>query len=185
MSCDSLGEIWMKGEFNQTTAFELRKQILEYVKLGPDVPVIIYINSYGGQVDALNSILDTLDSIPNKVITVCAGTAMSAGAVLLAYGDERYIGRNSRVMVHQISSGTYGTVHEIKESTKEMTRMNHAFAKVIAKKTGQSLKKIKEIFRENTDKYFNATESVKFGLADQIGMPRLVEKTVTVYAVVE
>lgn len=176
---DTLEEIWMKDDFSAESAHKLRKEILERAALGEDVPVLIYINSYGGSVDALNSILDTIDSIPNQVITVCAGTAMSAGAVLLSYGDERYIGANSRIMIHQVSSGTFGTVAEMTSNVKEVQKMNRRAARILAKRCGKTLQDIEALFDKNVDKYLSPQEAKKFGLVDKIGTPRL--KVVTSY----
>lgn len=176
-----LEEIWMKEDFTAESANKLRKEILERAELGEDVPVIIYINSYGGSVDALNKILDTIDSIPNKVITVCAGTAMSAGAVLLSYGDERYIGTNSRVMIHQVSSGTFGTVNEMDSNVREFKNLNSRLLNVLAKRCKKTPKQMKAVFDKNVDKYLTPQEAKKFGLVDKIGTPRL--KVVTSYEI--
>jgi ATP-dependent Clp protease protease subunit len=172
-------EIWMDGEFNNIAANKLRVSILQHASEGKDRPIVIYINSYGGSVDSLNCILDTLDSLPNKIITVCAGTAMSCGAVLLAYGDERYIGQNSRVMIHQISSIAFGNLNELKNEVGESKRMNDQIVRILAKKSKKSIKEIKDIFGKNLNEYLTAYGAIKHGLADKVGVPRL--KTVSNY----
>lgn len=173
MTDELLPEIWMSGDFTAESALKLRKDILEHAEAGEDVPVLIYINSYGGSVDALNKILDTIDSIPNKVVTICAGTAMSAGAVLLSYGDERYIGANSRVMIHQVSSVTFGTVVEMDNTMKEHRNLNTRLLNVLAKRCNKTTKQMRAIFDKNMDKYLTPAEAKKFGLVDKIGTPRL------------
>lgn len=170
---EKLPEIWMSGDFTAESALKLRKDILEVAEIGEDVPVVIYINSYGGSVDALNKVLDLLDSLPNRIITVCSGTAMSAGAVLLSYGDERYIGANSRVMIHQVSSGTFGTVTDMEASVKETKKLNNRFLATLAKKCKKTPRQMKAIFEKNVDKYLTPQEAKKFGLVDKTGTPRL------------
>lgn len=179
-----LKEIWVKGDFTAALAHEVRVAMLQHAAYSKDIPIVLYINSYGGQVDALNSILDTMDSLPNKVITVCAGTAMSCGAVLLACGEERYIGENSRVMIHQVSSMAWGTTAEIKNTVKESEKLNNQFIRILANRTGKSYKQIKSLFDSNVDKYFSAKESRKFGLVDKIGVPRVEEVTTLTYKLV-
>lgn len=176
---EKLPEIWMNGDFTAESALKLRKDILEHAELGEDVPVVIYINSYGGSVDALNKILDTLDSIPNRIVTICSGTAMSCGAILLSYGDERYIGANSRIMIHQVSGGTFGTVSDMETSVKESKKVNSNLLSVLAKRCGKTPKQMKAIFDKNIDKYLSPQEAKRFGLVDKIGAPRL--KAVTTY----
>lgn len=170
---EKLPEIWMSGDFTAESALKLRKDILEVAEVGEDVPVVIYINSYGGSVDALNKVLDLLDSLPNRIITVCSGTAMSAGAFLLCAGDERYIGKNSRVMIHQASAGTFGTVNEMDNNVKEFKKLNNRIIALVAKKCGKTIAEVREIFGNNLDKYFSPQEAKKFGLVDKIGTPRL------------
>lgn len=174
-------EIWMNGDFTNANALKLRKEILAVADLGDNVPVIININSYGGSVDALNNILDLLDSLPNPIITVCTGVAMSCGAVLLAYGDQRFMGPNSRVMIHQVSGGAMGTTNEVIASAEEMKKVNLQFMKVLAKKCKKSDKQMKAIFDKNVDKYLRPAEAKKFGIVDKIGTPRL--KVLVLYAI--
>lgn len=178
---EQLSEIWIHGDFTANSALKLRKEILEHAAMGPEFPIVIYINSYGGSVDALNSIIDTIDSLPNQIITVCAGTAMSCGAILLSHGDLRFIGKNSRVMIHQVSSGVIGTNAEIGNTAREISALNDHHIKLLAHNTGQSVNTIRTLYNSNLDKYMNASQSVKFGIADKIGTPRLVIKTNTIY----
>ena len=55
--------------------------------------------------DCLASMIETMDEVPNPIITVAHGMAMSCGAVLLSHGDIRFVGKNSRIMVHEVSGG--------------------------------------------------------------------------------
>lgn len=168
-----LEEIWMIGEFDQESALNMRKSILEQAAYSSDMPIIIYINSYGGEVDSLNSILETIDSVPNKVITVCAGCAMSCGAVLLAYGDDRYIGQHSRVMIHQVQAIVGGSVMELKNCHEASDKLNKKLIQILADRTGKSLEALEAIFNTNLDKYFTAKQAKRFGIVDKIGVPRL------------
>ncbi len=178
MSDDRREEIWMKGEFTIESANNLRKQIIKYSDefSGADIPIIIYINSYGGSADALNNVLDTLDSVPHRIITVACGTAMSAGAILLSAGDERYVTKNSRIMIHQISAGTWGNIDDVKNSTEEISRLNTQVMDLLAKNCDKSVKQLNKLFKDKRDIYMSAEEAVKFGIADKIGCPRLIEE---------
>ncbi len=82
-------EIWVI-EFTAESAQEFREKLLEQSKDNPNRPIIVYIDSYGGQVDALAKMISTMDEIPNPIITACVGKAMSCGAILLSHGDIRF-----------------------------------------------------------------------------------------------
>ena len=169
-------ELWVT-EFTTEAALEFRSDVLEASKDDPTRPVIVYINSYGGSVDALASMVETIDEIPNPVITVAHGVAMSCGAMLLSCGDIRFIGKNSRVMVHEVSAGTIGDVHDMANDAQEIQRVNRHFMNLLAKNCGISggynalRKMIKD--QDGRDRYMNAEEAVKFGICDCIGMPKL------------
>lgn len=176
MSEISQKEIWMKDEFNQATAATLRADIIAASLADPEQPIVLYINSYGGEVDSLNMLIDTVNSIPNKVITVCSGTAMSAGAFLLSCGSERYISPNSRVMIHQVQSMAIGSVKEMKKRLEIVNALDLPLLKMLAKNCGKTVKQLRTILEKNPDHFMTAKQAKKFGLVDYIGFPRVLAK---------
>lgn len=167
------GEIWLSGDFTFENVLEVRKQIMDVANKEDGMPIIVHINSYGGSVDALNCLLDTFTSIKNKVITVCCGTAMSAGAALLSAGDLRFITSSSRVMIHKVSSGTSGKVDDMKNDVDETIRLNKQFIELIAKNSKKSAKQLNDLLKDNTDLFLSPAAALKFGIVDQVGLPRL------------
>lgn len=165
------------NDFTEESAKAFRETLYKQVAIDPDIPIIIYIDSYGGEIDALTHMLDIIDSVPNHIITACIGKAMSCGAVLLSHGDTRYISPNARVMIHQASGGVRGTTNEAKTDVKELSRLNDEMLKLLAKNTKRSIKEIKKIFDNNLDKYLNPKEVIKFRIADTIGVPKLMQHT--------
>jgi ATP-dependent Clp protease protease subunit len=167
-------EIWVT-EFTADAALEFRAEVLEAAKLDPTRPITVYIHSYGGAVDALASMIETMEEVPNPIITVCQGVAMSCGAMLLSHGDIRFVGRHSRVMIHEVSSATSGDVHDMNADAQETKRLNRYFMNLLAKNCGikggyDALRKmIKD--HDGRDHYMNADEAVKFGIVDAVGMP--------------
>lgn len=165
------------NDFTEESVKSFRESFYKQVAIGPDLPILIYIDSYGGEIDALTHMLDIVDSVPNHVVTACIGKAMSCGAVLLSHGDTRYISPTARVMIHQASGGASGTTNEAKTDIKELSRLNDAMLKLLAKNTKRSIKEIEKIFNNNLDKYLNSKEVIKFRLADKIGVPKLIQYT--------
>ena len=169
-------EIWV-NEFTEESAQSFREAIIEETKGDPTRPVVIYIDSYGGQVDALSKMVETMDEVPNPIITVAVGKAMSCGAALLSHGDVRFCGRHARVMVHEMSGGTAGDVHDMNADAQEIKRLNRYFMGLLAKNCGikggyDALRKmIKD--RDGRDTYLDANASLKFGIVDAVGMPKV------------
>jgi ATP-dependent Clp protease protease subunit len=177
-------EIWVT-EFTAEAALEFRASVLEAAKDEPTKPITIYIQSYGGEVDALASMIETLDELPNPIITVCQGVSMSCGAMLLSHGDIRFIGKHSRVMIHEVSSGTGGDVHDMAADALETKRLNRYFMNLLAKNCAikggyDALRKtIKD--QDGRNRYMDAAAALKFGIVDFVGMPKV--KAVAVYQV--
>lgn len=169
-------EIWV-NKFDEESAHKFREQVIQKVREAPsnNHPIIVYIDSYGGYVDSLAAMIETLDEIPNPVFTVCIGKAMSCGAILLSHGDQRFCGQHSRVMVHEVSSGTEGDVHDMLNNVKETQRLNKHFMGLLAKncdvKGGYATlrKMIKD--HEGREIWLDAQSAKKFGIIDHIGTP--------------
>ena len=172
MSDCSLDDIVI-NDFTEQSARQFRKQILARIEREPSAPIIVYIDSYGGLLDSLNSMLETMEQVNAPIVTVCLGKAMSCGAVLLAAGDHRFCGRNSRVMIHQSTGGDYGPVEHLQKNVDECKRMNDMFMSFLAKRCGKSLNSLKQIIKDNDsrDLYLDAQSCLKFGIIDAIGMP--------------
>ena len=177
------------NKFTEESAKDFRKKVITRAVLDANAPIIIYIDSYGGYVDSLNTMLETIEQVPNPIVTVCVGKAMSCGAILLAAGDHRFCGRKSRVMVHQSSSGAIGPTESLQNDVTENKRLNKEFMSFIAKRCGKTLKIFKEEMKsklikaddEARDLYLSAEGAVELGLVDYIGMPHV--KPVTMYSI--
>lgn len=167
-------EIWV-NEFTERSAQEFREAVIEEAKGDPLRPIVIYIDSYGGQVDALSKMIETMDEVANPIITVAVGKAMSCGAVILSHGDVRFCGKHARVMVHEISGGSVGDVHDVNADVQEMKRLNRYFMGLLAKNCGikggyDSLRKLIKN-QDGRDNYMDAEAALDFGIVDAIGMP--------------
>ena len=143
-------------------------QLLFLEAENPDKDISIYINSPGGSVTAGLGIMDTMNYIKPDVATICMGQASSMGAVLLASGKKgkRSALPNTRVMIHQPWAGMQGTASDIQIHAQELLSIRERLNKILAKQTGQTLKKI----TADTDRDFfmNAEEAKKYGVVDAV-----------------
>ena len=134
----------------------------------PKKEISMYINSPGGSVTAAMAIYDTMQYIKNDVATICIGQAASAAAVLLAAGaaGKRYSLPNSRVLIHQVMGGSEGQARDVAIQTKEMLRIKQQVDAILAKHTGQSVKKIET--DTDRDFFMTAEDAKKYGIIDKI-----------------
>ena len=161
--------IFMFEEFIDSSCSRVVREIIEKVNgYGAEEDIRLFINSPGGIVIGLLSIIDTMEMISNDVETTCVGQAASCGAVLLACGTKgkRFITRNSRVLLHQLSGGAWGHVKDIKTDAKEVDRLNELILSILSKRTGRSVNRLKRDMER--DLWLNAEQAVSYGLADKI-----------------
>lgn len=159
--------IFLSGEINDNVANSIVAQLLYLDSLG-NSDISIYINSPGGSISSGMAIYDTMNFIKSDVSTICVGIAASMGAFLLSSGTKgkRYILPNADVMIHQPLGGAEGQATDIKIATERILNLKDRLNKILAKNTGNSLKKIeKDTERDN---YLNADEAITYGLVDKI-----------------
>ena len=130
--------------------------------------IYLYINSPGGVVTAGMAIYDTMQFIKSKVSTICMGQAASMGAFLLAAGEagKRYALPNARIMIHQPLGGAQGQAADIEIQAKEIIRIKKFLNEILAKRTGQSIKKIEK--DTDRDFFMSAEEAKTYGLIDEV-----------------
>lgn len=139
---------------------------LQYEGKGKDISV--YINSPGGSVTAGLAIYDTMKFIDCDIATYCIGQAASMGAVLLSGGTKgkRFALPSARIMIHQVSGGTYGTAADMRISVDECDRLAKRLYDILAENCGRSYEQVKKDC--DRDYFMSAEEGVEYGIIDQV-----------------
>lgn len=168
------GSVWL-NDITESAARDFAASLLKTSSYDPTRPLMVYIDSSGGLIDALASMISVMDSIPNKIITIAMGKAMSAGAILLAHGDYRFVAPYSRVMIHEVSGGAAGNINDVTSEAAEIVRLNSVFLEMFAKDCGikNGHRGLKKLLSEHRDLYLSADQAVELGVADEVGVPRL------------
>lgn len=161
------------NKFTEEAANKFAKDVADAASLDTNHPITINIDSYGGQVYSLINMIETMRSVPNPFITVCKGKAMSCGALLLAMGDQRFCGKDSSVMIHEVSSGVIGNVDDMKVETKEVERLNIQMMTLLAEKMNMTFQKLKDLINVDgrRELYLTAEDAKKYGLVHAVGLP--------------
>lgn len=134
----------------------------------PKKDIYLYINSPGGSVYAGLGIYDTMQYLTAPVNTMCMGLAASMGAFLLAAGTKgkRTALPNSRIMIHQPSSGAQGTAADIEIQAKEILYARERLNQLMAHHTGQPVEKIADDV--DRDRFMSPVEAKEYGIIDQV-----------------
>jgi ATP-dependent Clp protease protease subunit len=160
--------VFLGSAVDDTVANIIVAQLLFLDAEDPEREIYLYINSPGGSVYAGLAIYDTMQHIRAPVSTVCVGMAASMGALLLAGGaaGKRQALPNSRIMIHQPSSGYHGTAADIDIAAKEVLGIRERLNKILAHHTGRTEKQVaKDVDR---DYFMSSEDAVKYGLIDQV-----------------
>jgi len=164
------------NKFNEESAKEFASKIALAHNTGQKViPVII--DSYGGQVYSLMSMVGAIKSSELPIATIIEGKAMSCGAILFSFGEEgmRFMDPNATVMIHDVSSMDMGKVEELKAGAKEADRLNSIVYKMMAQNCGKADDYFMKIVdkKKHADWFLDAKEAKKHGLANHLRVPSL------------
>lgn len=161
------------SKFTEESAEKFSRQLNEATSIDTNHPIIINIDSYGGYCYSLINMMETLRSVPNPIITVCKGKAMSCGAILLAMGDRRFCGKDSSIMIHEISGGAVGHIDDIKVDAEESVRLNMQIMSQLAAKMNMTYDQLKAKIHVDgrRDWYLTAEEAKACGLVEEVGIP--------------
>lgn len=159
---------------------ESSKKFVEQIGLAHNtgqkiIPIVI--DSYGGQVYSLMTMIGAIKAAELPVATIVEGKAMSCGAVLFSFGEEglRFMDPDATVMIHDVSSMDFGKVEELKAGASEADRLNTKIYTMMARNCGKKDDYFMKIVdkKKHADWFLDATEAKKHGLASQLRLPKL------------
>ncbi|MDB5047798.1 MAG: clpP 1 [Fibrobacteres bacterium] len=163
--------IFIGYEINDVVANTIVAQMLFLEYEDPDKDILLYINSPGGVVTSGLAIYDVIKYVKPDVQTICVGSCMSMGALLLAAGTKgkRFILPHGKVMLHQPSGGATGQSSDIQIHAKEIIKTKKELLGILAEATGKSAEQIQK--DTERDLYMSAQEAVAYGVVDEIFNP--------------
>lgn len=160
--------IYLNSDIDEGSLEVIQKAFDEF-EVVPDKPIRIEISSYGGSVYDMFGIIDRIKSSPCQVITRGLGKIMSAATFILAAGDERSVGPNSWVMIHQASDVVRGNTDELNHNISHHNMVQDQMYDLYAKLSGDkkiSAKQFKKLCTK--DHYIRAEEVLEIGLVDHV-----------------
>lgn len=162
------------NKFTEESAKEFLEAMINAQNTGQAIIPII-IDSYGGEVYALLKMIDVIKACSVPVATICMGKAMSCGAVLLTCGAEghRYMAPTGTVMVHDVSSASFGKIEELKADATETERLNKLIYKLMSDNCGKPEGYFSKLVHDKShaDWYLTAEEAKKHNVINHIRLP--------------
>ena len=173
-----LRSILMYGDVNEERSAEMIVGIisLSEQKLKEDQERLddmkIYVSTYGGSADDMMAIYDIMRLAKKKcdIETIGMGKVMSAGTLILAAGTKgkRKIMKNCRVMIHAVSAGSVGAIHNLQNEMEEIQAIQDAYIRCLVSETDLTKRQLRKLLDQKVNIYLTAEEAVEYGLADEV-----------------
>ncbi len=172
---DSIGEKLMKSRTIMITDVITKRlaqrtiaQLLILEQDDPEKEIKVFINSPGGDADAGFAIYDMMKFIKPKIKNICAGVAASAAVIILLGADKenRVSLPNSRILIHQPSTGVHGTASDIQIEASEILKCREKINRMISEETNREFEKVENDTKRNY--WMSAEEAVEYGLISKI-----------------
>jgi len=163
-------QIFLKENITKDVSSDMTALLFYYDSVSND-PITVYIHCRGGDSDGLMQIYDVMNLMQSPIRTVCIGRAYSAGAVLLAAGEQgmRFAMKSSKVMIHGVR-GYFPPPGSDQVASKNyfsfLKSHNDTVMKILAKHTSKDLKQVKEDC--SRDMYMSAAQALKYGIVDHV-----------------
>ena len=164
------------NEFTEESALKFRSQMCEAMNSGQKI-IPVVIDSYGGQVYSLMSMIASINASPIPVATIVQGKAMSCGAILSTFGSDglRFIDKDATLMIHDVSSFAFGKIEELKADAREAERLNKKVYQMMARNCGKPEDYFTKIIHDkgHADWFLDADEAIEHGICQHKRIPEL------------
>lgn len=169
-------KIFFYGEIDDQSCLELNRILIEVDTklqstknmLGDEyTPIIhLHLNTPGGSIYAAFSTVDTIRQLKSKVYTYVDGICASAGTLISSIGSKRLMGKHAHLLIHQLSSESYGTYADMQADIENCTNLMKILKEFYKKHTKIPMKKLDELMTK--DIYLTSDDCIRHGIIDQI-----------------
>ena len=164
------------NKFDEESAKKFVTEVAQAHNTGQKV-IPIVIDSYGGEVYSLMTMIAAIKDAELQVATIVEGKAMSCGAVLLTFGETglRFADPDATIMIHDVSSGGHGKIEELKADVKEAERLDEKIYIMMARNCGKKddYFKKKVFSKKHADWFMDAEEAKKHNIVNQLRLPTI------------
>lgn len=108
-------KLFLTDEISQISVVDIVKNILQYncddkgMAAEERVPILLYISSVGGSVDAGFELIDVIENSKTPVYTINLGYQYSMGLLIGLAGHKRFATKNAKYLMHDGSNFVYNS----------------------------------------------------------------------------
>ena len=162
--------VFVSGEVDSDLALKINRQLLALERANPTAPIVMWVDSPGGEVYSGFAIYDIAQFIQPRIITVVAGLAASMGSViaLAAEKEDRLALPNAKLLIHQplIGGAIRGQASDIEIHAKDIIELKKKMHQLYSDRTGQPLSRFVDLM--DRDRWIDPKEAVDLGLISRV-----------------
>jgi ATP-dependent Clp protease protease subunit len=162
--------IFVSGEVNADMAVRVNRQLLALEKADPAKPIMLWIDSPGGEMFSGFAIYDTARFIQPRVITLVAGFAASMASViaLAAEKKDRLAFPNAKLLIHQplIQGVLHGSASELEIHAADIIATKKRLHRLYAERTGTPVERFEELMER--DHWLGPAAAQELGLISRV-----------------
>jgi len=159
--------LWVAGPVNDSMSTVVQAQLM-FLDNVEEKDITMHVDSPGGSVKSGLSMIDVMNYVKSDIITINTGMAASMGSILLGGGTKgkRFSLKNSKVMLHQVSSGAQGNIQDIRITLAETEKYNKILFDLLGEYCGKDPDEVLKF--TNRDQWLTAHEAVDYGIIDEV-----------------
>jgi len=157
-------------EVNSKSVNACMSQLADWNRLSPGCDIEIQFTSPGGSIISGMALYDFIQQIRDsghRVITSTIGYAASMAGILLQAGDDRVMGKEAWVLIHQASFGAVGSFGDVEDTYEWVKRIQGRIVDIFATRSNLSKREIEKNWARK-DWWLDSDECLKYGLVDKV-----------------
>jgi len=131
-----------------------------------DIPIFIHISSFGGLIFDAFTAIDVIQACKVPVHTIIDGPTASAGTLISVVGNKRYMRPNAYMLIHQLSSISWGKMSELEDEHENNTMLMKRIKEIYTEHASIPKKQLSEILKH--DLWWDFNKCVSYGLVDEV-----------------
>lgn len=165
-------KLFLNTDIDQFSVEDVVKHIMQFNKEDKNInveerkPIILYITSNGGEVDAGFELIDIILSSKTPVYTVNLGYQYSMGFLIGLAGFKRFATRNAKFLMHDGSNFVFGSGAKVQDQMEFQRRVETRVKEYILSRSELTSEEYDDKLR--VEWYLFADEAKEKGFTDYI-----------------
>lgn len=161
--------IMLYGEVGEGCSVDSSRVVSElFANENQDCKIEVRINSLGGDVFSGMAIYNALRQSKGDITIYIDGVAASIAAIIALCGKPLLMSPYAKLMLHNVSGGTYGNASELRQTAEQMEKLQTNLATMVAKRLGMTAEEVEKKYFDGQDHWISASEALEMKLVDGI-----------------